>query len=281
MAESRSRCGIEGHELILSVSDSGPGVPVEYRERVFERFFRVEHLRAARSRDEVGLAGVGIGALHRPGESSSRTAARFAAKLRDGGVATSWCGYRWLITTLVDATVRTGPRIVRAICLSSSAAQLERIGQGGQRCPSPMTTGRFPSRPATSRFLRRKRNGSHRRDPRRRGEPRRRLRSLRARRARGDRTCAPRECGADRSVSHPCPSDHESGRAHGRRAARRVAAARSRGARRRPARAAARGRRGLLHRAVAAATRPRCCCTSAPASAASGCACSSPTTPPT
>jgi signal transduction histidine kinase len=41
---------------MIEVADSGPGVPVEYRERVFERFFRVEHARGG----DVG-AGVGIG----------------------------------------------------------------------------------------------------------------------------------------------------------------------------------------------------------------------------
>ena len=47
-------------DVVLSVGDSGPGVPTEHRERVFERFFRVEHTRAARS-NEVGITGVGIG----------------------------------------------------------------------------------------------------------------------------------------------------------------------------------------------------------------------------
>jgi NtrC-family two-component system sensor histidine kinase KinB len=36
----------------ITVDDTGPGVPAEYRERVFDRFFRVDHARAA---------GVGIG----------------------------------------------------------------------------------------------------------------------------------------------------------------------------------------------------------------------------
>jgi signal transduction histidine kinase len=47
-------------ELVVAVSDTGPGVPPEHRQRVFERFFRVEHTRSTRS-DEVGVAGVGIG----------------------------------------------------------------------------------------------------------------------------------------------------------------------------------------------------------------------------
>ena len=46
------------HVLTLSITDSGRGVPAEYRERVFDKFFRVEHERD--ERDE-GLRGTGIG----------------------------------------------------------------------------------------------------------------------------------------------------------------------------------------------------------------------------
>ncbi len=42
----------------LAVTDRGPGIPVEHRERVFERFFRIEHTRPP---GEVGIPGVGIG----------------------------------------------------------------------------------------------------------------------------------------------------------------------------------------------------------------------------
>lgn len=45
-------------EIEIAVTDSGPGVPAEFRERVFEKFFRVEHLRPGRER---GLRGSGIG----------------------------------------------------------------------------------------------------------------------------------------------------------------------------------------------------------------------------
>ncbi|HEY5951417.1 MAG TPA: ATP-binding protein, partial [Kofleriaceae bacterium] len=41
----------------IEVSDSGPGVPAQFRERVFERFFRVEHA----STTALGSAGAGIG----------------------------------------------------------------------------------------------------------------------------------------------------------------------------------------------------------------------------
>jgi NtrC-family two-component system sensor histidine kinase KinB len=44
--------------LQLSVTDTGPGVPPEHRERVFEKFFRVEH---DRDGGPEGVRGAGIG----------------------------------------------------------------------------------------------------------------------------------------------------------------------------------------------------------------------------
>ncbi|HEX5062248.1 MAG TPA: ATP-binding protein [Kofleriaceae bacterium] len=41
----------------IVVEDSGPGVPAEFRERVFERFFRVEHMQES----ALSSAGAGIG----------------------------------------------------------------------------------------------------------------------------------------------------------------------------------------------------------------------------
>jgi len=49
------RAALERDRVTVSVDDSGPGVPVEHRERVFERFFRVEQA------SELAAAGVGIG----------------------------------------------------------------------------------------------------------------------------------------------------------------------------------------------------------------------------
>ncbi len=46
-----------GARATIEVIDSGPGVPAEFRERIFDRFFRVEHVRGG----EVRPAGVGIG----------------------------------------------------------------------------------------------------------------------------------------------------------------------------------------------------------------------------
>jgi NtrC-family two-component system sensor histidine kinase KinB len=42
----------------VAVTDSGPGIPAEFRERVFEKFFRVEHQRGD---DRDGVRGTGIG----------------------------------------------------------------------------------------------------------------------------------------------------------------------------------------------------------------------------
>jgi two-component system, NtrC family, sensor histidine kinase KinB len=44
--------------LEISISDSGPGIPEEFRDRVFEKFFRVEHHRPG---TEGGVRGAGIG----------------------------------------------------------------------------------------------------------------------------------------------------------------------------------------------------------------------------
>ena len=46
----------DNHGVYLSVADNGPGIPLEYRERVFERFYRVD---SARSRDQGGT-GLGL-----------------------------------------------------------------------------------------------------------------------------------------------------------------------------------------------------------------------------
>ena len=46
----------DGHRAVVAVADQGPGIAAEHRERIFDRFFRVD---TARSRD-AGGAGLGL-----------------------------------------------------------------------------------------------------------------------------------------------------------------------------------------------------------------------------
>jgi heavy metal sensor kinase len=50
------RAGERGGEAFIDVKDSGPGIPIEHRSHVFDRFYRVEQ---SRSREEGG-AGLGL-----------------------------------------------------------------------------------------------------------------------------------------------------------------------------------------------------------------------------
>jgi signal transduction histidine kinase len=45
----------EDHQLRLEVIDEGPGIPIEWRDRVFEPFFRIQAL------DAIPVAGEGLG----------------------------------------------------------------------------------------------------------------------------------------------------------------------------------------------------------------------------
>jgi signal transduction histidine kinase len=45
--------------VCLTVTDTGPGVPAEYRELIFDKFFRVEHYQPRK--EEQGARGAGIG----------------------------------------------------------------------------------------------------------------------------------------------------------------------------------------------------------------------------
>jgi two-component system, NtrC family, sensor histidine kinase KinB len=56
---SEQQAGADPHTVLqVAVTDAGPGVPVAFRERVFEKFFRVEHHLGS---DQNGVRGTGIG----------------------------------------------------------------------------------------------------------------------------------------------------------------------------------------------------------------------------
>jgi signal transduction histidine kinase len=76
----------EGRWVELEVSDDGPGVPEAERERIFERFVRLDD---ARSRDEGG-AGLGLAiardvATRHGGTLSVRAGSRFVLRLPAAG----------------------------------------------------------------------------------------------------------------------------------------------------------------------------------------------------
>jgi two-component system, OmpR family, sensor kinase len=52
-------CARSGTEYTLSVTDTGPGIPADLQQRVFERFFRVDKARTRAEGDGVG-AGLGL-----------------------------------------------------------------------------------------------------------------------------------------------------------------------------------------------------------------------------
>jgi len=54
-ADLRVTSGIDGHTFVMTVADSGPGIPPEDLTRVFERFYRVD-----KSRSRPGGTGLGL-----------------------------------------------------------------------------------------------------------------------------------------------------------------------------------------------------------------------------
>ena len=59
----------EGGEVELAVGDDGPGIPVEDRERVFERFTRLDESRTAGD----GGAGLGLAIVRAVGDAHAGT----------------------------------------------------------------------------------------------------------------------------------------------------------------------------------------------------------------
>ena len=56
-ARSTSRRAREGHEVVLRVTDAGPGLPPEEAAHVFERFWRADKARTrARGGSGLGLS---------------------------------------------------------------------------------------------------------------------------------------------------------------------------------------------------------------------------------
>jgi signal transduction histidine kinase len=55
------KCDSSGEHYLISVEDTGPGVPSWAAERIFERFFRVDESRTRSTEDDRGDASAGLG----------------------------------------------------------------------------------------------------------------------------------------------------------------------------------------------------------------------------
>jgi two-component system OmpR family sensor kinase len=70
------KAGKDANQFLVSVTDSGPGIPPDLHERIFERFFRVDKART-RSESDSGGAGLGL------------SIARWIAEAHDGRLVVS------------------------------------------------------------------------------------------------------------------------------------------------------------------------------------------------
>ena len=52
-------CQKQGHQYVVSVTDTGPGIPADMQHRIFERFFRADKTRS-RADGDTGGAGLGL-----------------------------------------------------------------------------------------------------------------------------------------------------------------------------------------------------------------------------
>ena len=77
----------------MSISDTGPGIRGEYREKVFEKFFRVEHRNGA-EKPSVGGAGIG---LYLTRQIVAAHGGRVSCEPGDGGI-----GARFTITLRLE-----------------------------------------------------------------------------------------------------------------------------------------------------------------------------------
>jgi len=65
----RIRTVREGNEIVIRVSDRGPGVRADERERIFERFVRGRHTRPSEGRSPVRGSGIGLSLVKHIAES--------------------------------------------------------------------------------------------------------------------------------------------------------------------------------------------------------------------
>jgi NtrC-family two-component system sensor histidine kinase KinB len=73
-----------GSMVQIAVTDAGPGIPAEFRQRIFEKFFRVEHYLG---QEHTGVRGTGIG-LYLCREIVKAHRGSIQCEAGDGGIGT-------------------------------------------------------------------------------------------------------------------------------------------------------------------------------------------------